>query len=185
MDLNELIISEDLHVKRLEELVQESIREEENLTSKLLEMEKDDGLTLSQKLADGVATFGGSWTFIIAFGFFIFVWIVLNVYWLTNSQFDPFPFILLNLILSCLAALQAPIIMMSQNRQEDKDRRRGRSDYVINLKAEMEIRGLHSKIDLLLAEEMKTLFEVQQSQIELLLKIQSKLEQIGKTKEDL
>ena len=177
MDLNELIISEELHVKRLHELVQESIREEQMLTSKLLEIEGDEGILLSQKLSDKVASFGGSWTFIIAFGIFILVWIVANIYWFTNQKFDPYPFIFLNLILSCIAALQAPIIMMSQNRQEEKDRRRSRSDYVINLKAEMEIRGLHSKIDLLLAEEMKTLFKVQQSQIELLLKIQAKLDQ--------
>ena len=117
MDLNELIISEGLHVKRLEELVQESIREEQLLTSKLLEIEGDEGLTLSQKLADSVASFGGSWTFIIAFGIFILFWIITNVYWFTNPKYDPYPFIFLNLILSCLAALQAPVIMMSQNRQ--------------------------------------------------------------------
>jgi uncharacterized membrane protein len=176
MDLNELIDSEDLHIKRLDELVKESVREEEMLTIRLLEAEKEDTFTAAQKLADKVAEFGGSWTFIAIFSIFILFWIIANVYWLTNQKFDPYPFIFLNLILSCIAALQAPIIMMSQNRQEDKDRRRARSDYMINLKAEMEIRGLHRKLDLLLAEEMKTLFKVQQSQIELLLKIQSKLE---------
>jgi len=180
MDLNELMISEDLHVKRLEELVRESIQEEKLLTRKLLEIESGDATTTGQKLADFVAGFGGSWTFIGSFGIFIFIWIVVNAYWLKSEDLDPYPFIFLNLILSCLAALQAPIIMMSQNRQEEKDRRRNRSDYVINLKAEMEIRGLHSKIDLLIAEEMKTLFEFQQSQMELLLKIQSKLEQVGR-----
>ena len=179
MELNELVASEQLHLKLLEELVQKSIKEEHLLTRKLIELEADKGLTLSQRLADKVASFGGSWAFIITFGVFIFIWICLNVFMLTRLQFDPYPFIFLNLILSCIAALQAPIIMMSQNRQEEKDRRRGRSDYMINLKSEMEIRGLHSKIDLLLTEEMKTLFKVQQAQIELLLKIQGMLERIS------
>ena len=130
MDINELIASEDLQIKRLEELVQNSVNEEKMLTSKLIELEENNQLTLGQKLADKVADFGGSWTFIIAFGIFILIWVLLNIYWLLNQAFDPYPFIFLNLILSCLAALQAPIIMMSQNRQEDKDRVRSRSDYM-------------------------------------------------------
>ena len=178
MDLNEMIVSEDLHIKRLDELVRDAIREEHLLTSKLLELEVESDLTPGERLADKVATFGGSWTFIIWFGAFIFIWVMLNIFWVANQRFDPYPFIFLNLILSCLAALQAPVIMMSQNRQEDKDRRRARSDYMINLKSEMEIRGLHGKLDLLLAEEMKTLFQFQHSQIELLNKIQAKLEQM-------
>ena len=180
MKLNEFLESEELHVKRLQELVKESIHEEELLTSRLLEIEGEDSSNLSQRLADKVASFGGSWSFIMAFGAFILVWILSNLYWFANPGFDPYPFIFLNLILSCIAALQAPVIMMSQNRQEEKDRRRSRSDYIINLKAEMEIRGLHSKIDLLIAEEMKTLFKIQQSQVELLLQIQSQLEKIPK-----
>lgn len=176
MDIKELIATEDVEAKELEELVKKSISEEEMLTCKLVNLEENTKLTFGQKLADKVADFGGSWTFIIAFGVFIFVWVLLNVYWIMHQAFDPYPFIFLNLILSCLAALQAPIIMMSQNRQEDKDRIRARSDYMINLKSEMEIRNLHEKIDLLISEEMKTLFNVQQSQMELLLKIQSKLE---------
>lgn len=178
MELTEFIASESMHGKRLEELVQESIREEQLLSSRLLELEGDGHLSVGQKLADKVAEFGGSWIFISCFSVFMFLWISANAYWLKSPSFDPYPFILLNLILSCLAALQAPIIMMSQNRQEEKDRRRGRSDYLINLKSEMEIRGLHGKIDLLLAEEMKTLFRVQQAQVEMLQKIQSKLDQI-------
>lgn len=177
MSLDELIVSEELHVKKLEDLVRQSVGEEELLTSKLLEIEGKEALSLSQRLADRVAVFGGSWVFIIAFLAFMFLWIAGNAYWLANSSFDPYPFIFLNLILSCIAALQAPIIMMSQNRQEEKDRRRGRSDYLVNLKAEMEVRSLNSKIDLLLSDEMKTLFQVQRSQMELLLEIQSKLNQ--------
>ncbi len=175
MDLDELILSEELHLKRLEDLVQESIREEKLLTNRLLEIENDKDLTLSQRLADGMATFGGSWVFIVSFCTFIIIWIFANVYLIKSPYGDPYPFIFLNLILSCVAALQAPIIMMSQNRQEEKDRQRSRSDYLINLKAEMEIRGLHGKIDLLIAEEMKTLFKVQQSQLEILQQIQLRL----------
>lgn len=177
MDLKELIDSESLHVQQLDALVKESIAEEEMLSSKLLELERDEHLTLGQKVADKVADFGGSWTFIISFMFLVVLWISLNTIWATNQKFDPYPFILLNLILSCIAALQAPVIMMSQNRQEDKDRQRSRSDFMVNLKAELEIRGLHRKIDLLIADEMKTLFRVQQTQVELLMKIQSQLDE--------
>lgn len=176
MDLNELIASESLHIQQLDKLVKDSIAEEETLSSRLVEMEKDEYITKAQQIADHVASFGGSWTFILTFLAFIAVWIAFNTFWALNQGFDPYPFILLNLILSCIAALQAPVIMMSQNRQEEKDRRRARSDYMINLKAELEVRGLHRKIDLLLAEEMNTLFKVQQTQVELLMKIQSHLD---------
>ena len=114
-----------------------------------VEQEKDNR-TLGQKVADKVADFGGSWTFIISFFVFILLWIGVNVYFLTNTGFDPYPFILLNLILSCLASLQAPIIMMSQNRQEEKDRERAKKDYEINLKAENEIQLLQEKLDKLI-----------------------------------
>jgi uncharacterized membrane protein len=177
MDLKELMNSESLRVQQLDALVKESIAEEEMLSSKLLELERDERLTLGQKIADKVADFGGSWIFIISFMFLVVLWISLNTIWARNQKFDPYPFILLNLILSCIAALQAPVIMMSQNRQEDKDRQRSRSDFMVNLKAELEIRGLHRKIDLLISDEMKTLFQVQQTQVELLLKIQSQLDE--------
>ncbi|MEN9598849.1 MAG: hypothetical protein RL596_1160 [Bacteroidota bacterium] len=104
-------------------------------------------LNFGQQLADKVAAFGGSWTFISSFLTFIIVWIVLNVLLFLNKGFDPYPFILLNLILSCIAAIQAPVIMMSQNRQEEKDRERAKNDYEINLKSEKEIRELQQKID--------------------------------------
>jgi uncharacterized membrane protein len=124
--------------------------------------EPEDQPSVGQRVADKVATFGGSWTFILFFGFFIMVWITANVLWLGNPGFDPYPFILLNLILSCLAALQAPVIMMSQNRQEEKDRERGRNDYMVNLKSELEIRLLHEKIDHMhemLQQELATMRE--------------------------
>lgn len=103
--------------------------------------------TFGEKLADKVAAFGGSWSFIISFALFMMAWTLLNSYKMLTSPFDPYPYILLNLILSCLAALQAPIIMMSQNRQEAKDRLRATHDYNVNLKAELEIRTLNSKLD--------------------------------------
>ena len=112
----------------------------------LEEMEVDNR-TFGERIADKVADFGGSWTFIIWFFVIIIGWIGINVYVLMNKGFDPYPFILLNLILSCLASLQAPIIMMSQNRQEDKDRERARKDYEINMRSELEIRALNKKLD--------------------------------------
>lgn len=125
-------------------------------------------LSRGQRMADHVASFGGSWTFIISFGFFLFVWILLNTAFLLNKGYDPYPFILLNLILSCIAALQAPIIMMSQNRQEEKDRERSKLDYMINLKSELEIRTLHEKLDHLIIHQQRDLFEIQEIQIEMM-----------------
>jgi len=125
-------------------------------------------LTFGERLSDHIAEFGGSWKFLITFGAVLIGWIVLNAVVLFNRGFDPYPFILLNLILSCLAAVQAPIIMMSQNRAEARDRLRAENDYKVNLKAELEIRHLHEKIDHLLRRQYNRLFEIQQIQIELL-----------------
>jgi len=133
-------------------------------------------LTFGERLSDHIASFGGSWRFIILFGAVLFGWIILNAIFLLNRGFDPYPFILLNLILSCLAAIQAPIIMMSQNRSEARDRLRAENDYKVNLKAELEIRHLHEKIDHLLRRQYNRLFEIQQIQIEL-------LEEIGRKRE--
>ena len=173
MEIHEILREEELQIKKLDALIQKSIHDEQLLTSKLLELELDESPSLGQKLADKVASFGGSWLFIIIFFMIILFWIILNVYLLSSYSFDPYPFILLNLILSCVAALQAPVIMMSQNRQDEKDRRRSRADYVVNLKAEMEIQNLHQKIDILISDEMKTLFKIQQTQLDLLSEIQS------------
>src|SRR6266536_2555039 len=125
-------------------------------------------LTFGERLSDHIAEFGGSWKFLITFGAVLFGWIILNAILLLNRGFDPYPFILLNLILSCLAAIQAPIIMMSQNRAEARDRLRSENDYKVNLKAELEIRHLHEKLDHLLSRQYNRLFEIQQIQIELL-----------------
>jgi uncharacterized membrane protein len=132
-------------------------------------------LTLGQKLADKIASFGGSWTFIIIFFSFILLWIGINVWVLVTKPFDPFPFILLNLILSCLASIQAPIIMMSQNRKEQKDRQRGEHDYKINLKAELEIKLLNEKIDHLIVHQNRNLLEIQEIQTDYLEDLMNKL----------
>jgi uncharacterized membrane protein len=151
----------------LDQEVIESLREHEVL-SQNIEKQFERKLTFGEHLSDKIAEFGGSWKFILAFGSVITIWIVLNALLLLNRSFDPYPFILLNLILSCLAALQAPVIMMSQNRAEARDRLRAENDYKVNLKAELEIRHLHEKIDHLLRKQYNRLFEIQQIQIELL-----------------
>lgn len=164
--LTGLLASENEHLDKLNKIVKEAIEEEKLLSDKLLQFE-DRHPPFISRVADKVARFGGSWKFIISFLVFMLAWIIINYYFL-QSPFDPFPFILLNLLLSTIAALQAPIIMMSQNRKEEKDRERAVNDYMINLKAEIEVRNLHGKLDLLMTEQMKTLFELQKTQIELM-----------------
>ncbi len=132
-------------------------------------------LTFGQRVADRIAAFGGSWSFILSFMGFIFVWMLLNIYLLNTKVFDPYPFILLNLILSCLAALQAPVIMMSQNRQEEKDRERAKNDYMVDLKAELQIRMLHEKIDDLMIRQQEEMFNLQQAQADMLKEILEKI----------
>ena len=134
--------------------------------------------TLGQRLADHVASFGGSWRFIIIFGVFIVIWMLLNILYLHEKGFDPYPFILLNLILSCIAAIQAPVIMMSQNRQEDKDRERSKQDYMINMKAELEIRTLHEKMDHLVIQQQEELMKIQQIQLEMMEDIMEQLKEL-------
>lgn len=124
--------------------------------------------TRGQRWADRIATFGGSWRFLGIFGAFLLCWMLLNIFWLHEKGFDPYPFILLNLILSCIAAVQAPVIMMSQNRQEEKDRERAKNDYMVNLKSELEVRMLHEKIDQLLITQEENLLEMQQIQVDLM-----------------
>ena len=146
-----------------------------SVLSENIEDEIEGKLTLGQKLADKIAMFGGSWTFIITFFSFILTWMVINIYLLATKPFDPFPFILLNLILSCLAAIQAPIIMMSQNRKEQKDRQRGEHDYKINLKAELEIKLLSEKIDHMIVHQNKKLLEIQEIQTDYLEDLMKKI----------
>lgn len=165
--ISDYLVKEVGELTELEKTVLNSITNNITLTDKIDGDEKQI-LTTGQRIADKVASFGGSWTFIISFGVFIFIWISLNVFWLINRGFDPYPFILLNLILSCLAALQAPVIMMSQNRQEEKDRDRSKKDYMINLKSELEIRTLHEKIDHFILDQQQELLELQKVQIEMM-----------------
>jgi uncharacterized membrane protein len=153
--------------RRVDLDVMRAIRDNAILSEKIQD-EMEPKLTTGQRLADHIATFGGSWTFIIAFFSFLLLWMAANVFLLASRPFDPFPFILLNLILSCLAAIQAPIIMMSQNRQEQKDRQRAEHDYKINLKAELEIKLLSEKIDHLLVNQNLKLLEIQEVQIDYL-----------------
>jgi uncharacterized membrane protein len=139
-----------------------------SILSENIQDEIEGNLSVGQRMADRIASFGGSWTFIIVFFSFIVIWMSINIWLLHAKPFDPYPFILLNLILSCLAAIQAPIIMMSQNRQEQKDRQRGEHDYKINLKAELEIKLLSEKIDHLLVHQSKKLLEIQELQTDYL-----------------
>lgn len=173
--ITDYLVKEVGELSELEKTVITSVTNNDTLTDKIDGDEKQI-LTPGQRIADKVATFGGSWTFIISFGVFIFIWISGNIHWLANKRFDPYPFILLNLILSCLAGLQAPVIMMSQNRQEEKDRDRSKKDYMINLKSELEIRTLHEKIDHFIMEQQQELLELQKDQIEMMNDILKKVE---------
>jgi uncharacterized membrane protein len=132
----------------------------------------EEGLSFSQRMADRIAEIGGSWTFIIAFAIFLGAWVSLNLgLGLLRDAFDPFPFVFLNLILSMLTAVQAPVIMMSQNRQAAKDRLDASHDYEVNLKAEIEIMALHDKLDQLRTQDLETMIRKQQEQIDLLARL--------------
>lgn len=168
------LTSDNEELTDLEKHVVKSIKDDDKSFVNQLE-EEVDNRNFGQRVADNVADFGGSWTFIISFFIFILIWIGSNVYILLNKGFDPYPFILLNLILSCLAALQAPVIMMSQNRQEEKDRERAKKDYMINLKSELEIRLLDDKIDHLIMHQQQELIEIQKVQIEMMNDILEKI----------
>jgi uncharacterized membrane protein len=160
----ESLVSDELgQIQKMESEVLDAIESNEIITEKL-NIELENEFTFGERLSDKIAEFGGSWSFILSFLFFMMLWITANVVLLANKGFDPYPFILLNLILSCLAALQAPIIMMSQNRQEQKDRKRAENDYKTNLKAELEIRQLHDKIDHLIQHQNKKIMEIQEIQ---------------------
>jgi uncharacterized membrane protein len=161
--LSSLIMEETGEINALDSDVMDAIKNN-SVLSENIEDSLEEKLTLGQKVADKIASFGGSWTFIIAFFIFILAWIGINIWILVNRSFDPYPFILLNLILSCIAAIQAPVIMMSQNRKEHKDRLRSENDYKINLKAELEIKLLSEKIDHLIVHQNKKLLEIQELQ---------------------
>ncbi|CAA0105054.1 Uncharacterised protein [Starkeya nomas] len=153
-------------LSQLDHEVIDSLAANDILTENV-ELSIEGNRTFGERAADTIASFGGSWTFIISFMVFISIWMALNIAGLLGA-FDPYPFILLNLVLSCIAALQAPVIMMSQKRQEAKDRLRSENDYRINLKAELEIRHLHEKIDHMLTRQWERLAEIQSIQIDLM-----------------
>ena len=168
--VEDALTDEKGELSRLDREVLQSLKEQETVSENLnLAFEKD--LTPGQYIADRVAAFGGSWTFIIIFFIVLVLWMAINSALVLAKPFDPYPFILLNLVLSCLAAIQAPIIMMSQNRLEARDRLRSEHDYQVNLKAELEIRQLHEKIDVLLKHQWQKLLEVQQIQMDLMTEI--------------
>lgn len=165
--VDDLLKTENEQMQKLHAIVREALREEELIVDKLLHP-PEDIMTQGQRISDHVARFGGSWRFIIIFGAVLLVWILFNLVIAPQMVFDPYPFILLNLVLSTIAAMQAPIIMMSQNRKEEKDRKRAENDYLVNLKAEIEVRNLHRKMNLLMEDQMGKMMEVQGRQLQLL-----------------
>ena len=174
-DLNEfrgrhvqsLLAQEKGELSQLETAVVESLKQHELVTSNVEDQFRQK-LTFGEHISDRISTFGGSWKFIGLFSLILAGWIIFNATSIQRAPFDPFPYILLNLILSCLAAIQAPVIMMSQNRQEARDRLRSQSDYKINLKAELEIRQLHEKLDHLISHQWDRLLEIQDIQTEIM-----------------
>jgi uncharacterized membrane protein len=165
--VSNLLGQERGELTKLEREVVQSLADHETLAENI-EAEWVGHRTFGEQLSDHLASFGGSWTFIIIFFVILIVWMGFNAIILEQERFDPYPFILLNLVLSCLAAIQAPIIMMSQKRQEAKDRLRSENDYRVNLKAELEIRHLHEKVDHILTRQWERLAEIQQIQLEML-----------------
>jgi len=169
--IEQLLKDDGEELTDLEQEVLQSIKDQELLSTTLEDDEEEQKSSLGDHIADRVAAFGGSWTFIITFFTLLMGWIILNTIFLMKDIFDPYPFILLNLILSCIAAIQAPVIMMSQNRQESKDRKRAEHDYKVNLKAELEVRLLHEKMDYLLTRQWQRLMELQKMQMDMLEKL--------------
>ena len=170
-----ILESEKGELTTLENQVLDTMKQHE-LISMTSDTTSDHEWTRGERIADRIATFGGSWTFMGFFAGFLVVWIIINsavVFW---KPVDPYPFILLNLILSCIAAIQAPVIMMSQNRQEAKDRLRSQNDYKINLKAELEIQHLNEKLDHLLMHQWNRLAQIQEIQLDLLSEMSKKRE---------
>jgi len=166
--ITSIIEEETGNIKELENEVLRSINDNEIITENINSQMKD-GMSFGDKLSDKVAQFGGSWRFIIIFFIILLGWILINsIFIIAKKPFDPYPFILMNLILSCVAAVQAPIVMMSQNRQEKKDRIRAENDYKVNLKSEIEIRTLHEKVDHLLLDQWAKMMKIQEMQIEML-----------------
>jgi uncharacterized membrane protein len=171
--VNSLLQDEMGEISTLEQEVSEKLLKHEALSINVFDESLKDR-TIGQITADKIATVGGSWGFIIGFIIFLFIWMIINSYLILFKPFDPYPYILLNLVLSTLAAIQAPVIIMSQRRQENRDRLRAENDYRVNLKAELEIRQLHEKIDHILISQWKRLVEIQEIQIEVINELKKK-----------
>ncbi|WP_425305382.1 DUF1003 domain-containing protein [Chthonobacter albigriseus] len=165
--VEELIRNERGELGALEQAVVESLARHETL-SKNTASSYHETRSFGDRLADRLATFAGSWFFLTIFGLLLASWVLVNGWLIARNAFDPYPFVFLNLILSLIAAVQAPLIMMSQRRQEDRDRLRSENDYRVNLKAELEIRHLHEKLDHLLIKQWERLSEIQEVQVDLL-----------------
>lgn len=162
-----IIETERGELSNLDKEVVKSLVNQESIV-KNIDAQIDKKITVSERISDKISAFGGSWSFIIIFASILIIWVAINSYLFLARPFDPYPFILLNLFLSCLAAVQAPIIMMSQNRKESKDRARSENDYKVNLKAELEIRHLHEKLDNLTLNQWERLLEIQEMQIDMM-----------------
>jgi len=171
--VEEVLRKEKGELSALEKRVFNSLKEQETI-AKNINIEFEEQLTFGQRLSDKLASFGGSWKFIMIFFAIVVIWMIVNSVSLIGKSFDPYPYILLNLVLSCLAAIQAPVIMMSQNRQEAKDRLRARNDYIVNLKAELEIRNLNEKIENLLVYQWQRLMEIQKIQMDIMNELSEK-----------
>ncbi|WP_099865269.1 DUF1003 domain-containing protein [Pararhizobium haloflavum] len=165
--LEETIIKERGELTALDSTVVTSLIQDETLSVDI-ERDYEEKVSLAERSADAVAAYVGSWQFIFTFIAVLIVWMSANAWLLRTDAFDPYPFILLNLFLSLVAAIQAPLIMMSQRRQETKDRLRSQNDYQVNLKAELEIRHLHEKLDHHLLRQWERLTEIQEMQMELI-----------------
>jgi uncharacterized membrane protein len=165
--VGEVLEKEKSELALLEEAVQQTMQDHE-LLAKNINIEFERQLSFGERLSDRIADFAGSWIFIISFTGVMFLWIVVNTFLIATRPFDPYPYILLNLVLSAVAAIQAPVIIMSQNRQESRDRLNAELDYRVNLNTEMEIHQLHKKIDHLLFNQGQRVLEIQKIQVELM-----------------
>lgn len=179
--IKQMISTDSGKMEELNETIVKSIKENTTITDKL-NPPAEKKLTTGQKTADGIAKFGGSWPFIFIFIIVLATWIIINSTMIFFKPFDPYPYILLNLALSCLAAIQAPIIMMSQNRQEQRDRAEANNDYQINLKSEIEVNLLHEKMDYLINSQWQHLVQMQNMQIELLGELQEQINELNDKK---
>ncbi len=173
--ISSVIEEERGSIEELEKAVIRNIEDNE-LVSRNINLVSTGEYGLGDRISDRVALFGGSWKFIILFFIVLALWIIVNAGYVITKPFDPYPFILMNLVLSCIAAIQAPVIMMSQNRQEAKDRLRSENDYKINLKSEIEIRTLHEKVDHLLLDQWSKMMRIQELQIEMLEEIKQRID---------